>query len=245
MIAIYRDIAPVDILAIGIHPDDVELSASGTVLKHIAAGATVGICDLTQGELGSRGTPETRHQEAIDASEILGIDWRANLGMPDGYAYVTKERVLQIAEVIRLARPQVILANAIDDRHPDHARGANLVKEAFFFSGLSKITSIQGAPHRADVLYHYIQDKQLIPDLCVDVTPYVAQKMQSIIAYKTQFFQGDNSDSQGVQTPISGEGFLNLLKAKMRVFGRYIQVDYAEGFNSASPIQMNNLLTSA
>ena len=167
MIKVYGDIAPVDILAFGIHPDDVELSASGTVLRHIAEGYTVGICDLTRGELGSRGTPETRHAEAIAASDILGVDWRVNLGMPDGFAYETQERVLSIAEVIRLAQPKTILANAIDDRHPDHPRGARLVREAHFFSGLTRITSIKGKAHRADHLYYYIQDKQLMPDICV------------------------------------------------------------------------------
>jgi len=232
----------VDILAFGIHPDDVELSASGTVIKHVSEGYTVGICDLTRGELGSRGTPITRHEEAQAASEILGISWRVNLGMPDGHAYINQERVLKIAEVIRLARPKIILANAIEDRHPDHPRGAQLVKEAFFFSGLSKITSIQGDAHRADHLYYYVQDKQLIPDFCVDVTPFVEQKMKSIKAYKTQFFQGDATDKEGIQTPISGQSYLELLRAKMRVFGRYINTEYAEGFNSDHPIQKSNLI---
>lgn len=242
MIKVYGDIAPVDILAFGIHPDDVELSASGTVLRHIAEGYTVGICDLTRGELGSRGTPETRHAEAIAASDILGVDWRVNLGMPDGFAYETQERVLSIAEVIRLAQPKTILANAIDDRHPDHPRGARLVREAHFFSGLTRITSIKGKAHRADHLYYYIQDKQLMPDICVDVTPYVDKKMESIVAYKTQFYQGDESDKEGVQTPISGASFLELLKAKMRVFGRYVNTDYAEGFNCDDPIKVNKLI---
>jgi len=242
MIQVYQNIGSVDILAFGIHPDDVELSASGTVIKQISEGYTVGICDLTRGELGSRGTAETRHEEAQVASEILGISWRVNLGMPDGHAYLNQERVLKIAEVIRLARPKIILANAIEDRHPDHPRGAQLVKEAFFFSGLSRITSIQGDAHRADQLYYYIQDKQLIPDFCVDVTPYVEQKMKSIVAYKTQFFQGDASDQQGIQTPISGQSYMELLRAKMRVFGRYINTDYAEGFNSDHPIHMSNLI---
>ncbi len=243
MIKVYGDISPVDILAFGIHPDDVELSASGTILSEISKGRTVGICDLTRGELGSRGTPETRHQEAIDASEILGINWRVNLGMPDGFAYEDKERILSIAEVIRLAKPKILLANAIEDRHPDHPRGARLVREAHFFSGLSRITSIQGEAHRADHLYYYIQDKQLMPDFCVDVTLHVDQKMKSIVAYKTQFFQGDETDAQGVQTPISGSNYLDLLKAKMRVFGRYISTDYAEGFNCDDPIKMNQLIS--
>lgn len=243
MIKVYGDIGPVDILAFGIHPDDVELGASGTILQAIAKGRTVGICDLTRGELGSRGTPETRHEEAIAASEILGINWRVNLGMPDGFAYENKERILSIAEVIRLAHPKVLLANAIEDRHPDHPRGSRLVREAHFLSGLTRITSIQGEAHRADNLYYYIQEKHLIPDFCVDVSSYVEKKMESIVAYKTQFYQGDTSNAEGIQTPISGASYLDLLKAKMRVFGRYIGTEYGEGFTCDGPLKLDNIIS--
>ena len=241
MIKVYKEINPVDILAFGIHPDDVELSAAGTLLSHMANGYSAAICDLTRGELGSRGTKETRLQEAIDASEILGIEWRVNLEMSDGFSTIDKKHILRIAEVIRLARPKIILANALDDRHPDHPRGAQLVREAFFFSGLSKITSIKGEPYRAKALYHYIQDRQLTPDFSVDITPFVDQKMKSIIAYKTQFFQGSDQSAED-QTPISSKSFMDFMLAKMRVFGRDIGAEYAEGFNVHRIIGVANLM---
>jgi len=217
MIAVYKEICKVDVLAVGIHPDDVELSASGTLLSHKAQGCSIGICDLTKGELGSRGSAAIR----IEESKV-------------------KSHILKIAEVIRLARPKIILANALDDRHPDHPRGAHLVREAFFFSGLSRITSIQGKAYRADALYHYIQDKQLEPDLCVDVSAHFETKMKSIRAFKTQFYQG--SESEGDQTPISSKDFIDFMESKMRVFGRNIGAKYAEGFNVHRTIGIKNLL---
>ncbi len=229
MISVYKGIGKVDILAIGIHPDDVELSASGTILKHISKGYRVGICDLTKGELGTRGDARTRLLESKQASEILDIDWRVNLEMADGFSVIDKMHVLKIAEVIRLAKPKIILANALDDRHPDHPRGAALAREAFFFSGLKKITSIKGDAYRADSLYHYIQDKHLTADFCIDITDNVDVKMASIKAYKTQFFHGKEDTLQ--QTPISSPAFLEFMLAKMKVFGRAINVPFAEGFN--------------
>jgi len=243
MIKVYKDIGSVDILAFGIHPDDVELSSSGTILSHIDRGYKVGVCDLTKGELGSRGTAKTRLHEAKDASEILGIDWRVNLEMSDGFSVIDKDHILKIAEVIRLAQPKILLANALDDRHPDHPRGAKLVREAFFFSGLKKITSIKGQPHRADSLYHYIQDKQLLPDVCIDISAFIDVKMASIRAYKTQFYQGkDTGDSEG-QTPISSKAFTDFMLAKMKGFGRAINADYAEGFNVHREIGVDDLMT--
>lgn len=244
MIQVYREIKPVDILAFGIHPDDVELSASGTVLKHQALGYSCAICDLTRGELGSRGTADTRYKEAQDASEILGIDWRVNLGMQDGWTKIEQEQILKIAEVIRLAKPKIILANALDDRHPDHPKGAELVRQAFFFSGLKRITSIQGDAFRADNLYHYIQDKQLTPDLVIDISDHIDQKMASIKAYKTQFFQGTpDTDNAEEATPISSKYFTDFMLAKMTVFGRYIQANYAEGYNVHREIGVDDLMT--
>lgn len=239
MIAIYKEIQPVDILAIGIHPDDVELCASGTLLSQIASGYRVGICDLTQGELGTLGDADTRKRESRDAAEIMDISFRINLEMRDGFSQVDAAHILQIAEIIRLSRPKIVLANALDDRHPDHPRGAKLVREAFFFSGLRKITSIEGAPHRADVLYHYIQDIQLQPDICVDVSAHIEKKWEAIGAYKTQFNQ---PPEQAIQTPISSVSFLHFLEAKMRIFGRSIGVEYAEGFNMNRPIGTRNLM---
>ena len=239
MIKVYKEIGPVDILAFGIHPDDIELSASGTILKHIAQGYTAGICDLTKGELGSRGNARTRLQEAKAASEILDISWRVNLELSDGFSQIDKQHILALAQVIRLARPRIILANALDDRHPDHPRGAQLAREAFFFSGLPKITSIEGEPFRADHLFHYIQDKQLTPDFVVDITEVVEQKMASIRAYKTQFYQG--GPNEGNETPISSRQFLDFMYAKMKVFGRSIRADFAEGFNQHRIIGVNDL----
>ena len=242
MIKVYKEIGQVDILAFGIHPDDVELSACGTILSHIDKGYKVGVCDLTKGELGSRGTPRTRLSEAKAASEIMGIDWRVNLEMADGFSTIDKEHILKIAEVIRLAQPKIILANALDDRHPDHPRGAQLVREAFFFSGLKMITSIQGKPHRADTLYHYIQDKQLLPELCIDISPFIDTKMEAIRAYKTQFYQGEDADDTEGATPISSKAFTDFMLAKMRTFGRAIQADYAEGYNLHREVGVDDLM---
>lgn len=230
MIKVYKEIKHIDILAIGIHPDDVELSASGTLLKHIDKGYKVGICDLTKGELGSRGSAKERLLESQSASELLGVDWRVNLEMADGFSVIDKDHILQIAEIIRLCKPKIILANALDDRHPDHPRGAQLAKEAFFFSGLRRITSIKGEAFRAESLFHYIQDKTLVPDICVDISEYIDLKMASIKAFKTQFYQGEGSSGE-LKTPISTKDFMDFMKAKMRAFGRPINAKFAEGFN--------------
>ncbi len=237
MNTVYGKIQQVDILAIGIHPDDVELSASGTILSHIDRGYTVGICDLTQGELGSFGTPEIRIAESQIAAEILNVRFRINLKMADGFSIIDRTHILRIAEVIRLCRPKVILANALDDRHPDHPRGSKMVREAFFFSGLRSITSIQGEAFRADALYYYIQDIQLTPDFCVDVTSFIEGKWNSIRAFKTQFFRVDQD-----ATPISSLSFVDFMEGKMRVFGRPIGAKYAEGFNVHRTIGVPDLV---
>lgn len=220
-----------DILAFAAHPDDVELSASGTVLKHIAAGKKVGIIDLTQGELGSRGTKETRKEEASASSEILGLSVRHNLKMADGFFDINEENKRLIIEQIRKYKPEIILANAVSDRHPDHGRAAKLVSEAAFLSGLVKVeTKIDGTlqePHRPKAIYHYIQDYYMKPDLVVDVTDYFDQKMQSILAFKTQFFDPNSSEPE---TPISGKDFLDFIESRMRQFGRPIGAKYGEGF---------------
>lgn len=220
-----------DILAFAAHPDDVELSASGTVLKHIAAGKKVGIIDLTQGELGSRGTKETRKEEAAASSEILGLSARHNLKMADGFFDVNEENKRLIIEQIRKYKPEIILANAVSDRHPDHGRAAKLVSEAAFLSGLVKVnTTMEGVsqePHRPRAIYHYIQDYYMKPDLVVDVTDYFEQKMKSILAFKTQFFDPNSSEPD---TPISGKDFLDFVESRMRQFGRPIGAKYGEGF---------------
>lgn len=220
-----------DILAFGAHPDDVELSAAGTVMKHVAAGRRVGIIDLTQGEFGSRGTVETRYQEAEDASQIMGIHARVNLKMADGLFEINEQNKRLIVEQIRHFRPEVVLANAIRDRHPDHGRGSQLVSEACFLAGLVKYeTSFEGeiqTAYRPKAVYHYIQDRYIEPDFVVDVTKYFPRKMEAIKAYKTQFF---DPDSKEPETPISGQHFFDFIEARMLEFGRAINVDYAEGF---------------
>jgi N-acetylglucosamine malate deacetylase 1 len=221
----------IDILAFGAHPDDVELSASGTLLKHISQGKKVVIVDLTQGELGSRGTIETRYQEANVASQIIGLEDRVNLKMEDGFFTHSQENLMKIVEQIRRFKPEIVLANAIEDRHPDHAKGSKLVSDACFLAGLVKIESnFEGQKqevHRPKVVYHYIQDRYIKPDFVIDVTDFVEQKFESIKAYKTQFY---DPNSQEPQTPISGEEFFEFLRGRMSEFGRAIGVRYAEGF---------------
>jgi N-acetylglucosamine malate deacetylase 1 len=231
----------VDILAFGAHPDDVELSASATLLKHIQQGKKVALVDLTQGELGSRGTIETRYEEASAASKILGIEDRVNLKMADGFFEHSQENLLKIVEQIRHFKPEIVLANAVEDRHPDHGKGSKLVSDACFLAGLVKIkTNLNGEdqlPHRPKVVYHYIQDRYIKPDFVVDVTGFEEQKFESIRAYKTQFFDPNSTEPQ---TPISGKEFFEFLRGRMSEFGRAIGVQYAEGFTVERLISVDN-----
>lgn len=231
-----------DILAFAAHPDDIELGASATLMKHIANGKKVGIVDLTQGELGSRGTIETRYEEAEKASQIMGIHYRTNLKMQDGFFEITEENKRLIIQEIRKCQPTIVLANAISDRHPDHGRGGQLVAEATFLSGLRKIeTEVGGVlqqAYRPKVLYHYIQDYYLKPDFVVDVSGFVDKKIEAILAYKTQFFDPNSSEPQ---TPISGPEFLDFVKGRMREMGRPIGVEFAEGFQSQRFVGVNDL----
>lgn len=220
-----------DLVAFAAHPDDVELSCSGTLMKHIAAGKKVGIVDLTQGELGSRGTKDTRYEEAAAASEVMKIDVRVNLKMADGFFEINEENKRLIIEQIRRFKPEIVLANAISDRHPDHGRAAQLVSEACFLAGLKKVeTSWEGVPqdfYRPKVVYHYIQDYYIEPDFAIDVTDFMEAKIDAIKAYKTQFY---DPSSKEPQTPISGEEFFDFIKGRMMQFGRPIGAKYAEGF---------------
>lgn len=231
-----------DILAFAAHPDDVELSASGTLMKHIARGKKVGIVDLTQGELGSRGTIETRYTEANDASRIMGIHYRENLKMRDGFFEMSEENILKIIQQIRKTQPSIVLANAISDRHPDHGRASKLVSEACFYAGLVKIeTELDGVmqvPHRPKVVYHYIQDRYLKPDFVVDVSEFVDAKIEAIKAFKTQFYDPESNEPN---TPISGKDFLDFIKSRMRELGRPISSDYAEGFKVERFLGVNDL----
>jgi bacillithiol biosynthesis deacetylase BshB1 len=220
-----------DILAIGVHPDDVELGCSGTLLKHIKQGKKVGILDLTKGELGSRGSGELRLIEAANSAKILGITARENLGYADGFFTNDKAHQLGIIEILRKYQPDVVLANAPRDRHPDHGRASQLVSEACFYSGLVRIeTTLDGKPQelwRPKAVYHYIQDRFLKPDFVVDVSEFVPQKMESILAFSSQFY---NPESELPETPISSKKFFDFIKARMANFGRDINVDYAEAF---------------
>lgn len=220
-----------DILAFGAHPDDVELSCAGTLMKQIDLGKTVGIVDLTQGEMGSRGTVETRYEEAAVASLIMGIDTRVNLKMADCFFELSVENKRLIVEQIRRFRPEIVLANAVKDRHPDHGRGAQLVSEACFLAGLVKFeTRWEGLVQEAwrpKAVYHYIQDEYIHPDFVVDVTHYHMRKIAAIQAYSTQFY---NPASTEPETPISTKNFLDFISARMNEYGRRIGVDYAEGF---------------
>ncbi len=221
----------IDILAIGAHPDDVELSAAGTLLKHRAMGFSTGVIDLTQGELGSRGTKETRKEEATAAAEILGLSARVNLKMADGFFEHSEENLRLLVEQIRRFKPSIVLVNAVSDRHPDHGKGSKLASEACFLAGLRRVETMwEGSPqeaHRPKAVYHYIQDRYLKPDFAVDVTDFVEQKFASIKAYKTQFWDPSSTEPK---TPISGEEFFEFLRGRMAEFGRSIGTRYAEGF---------------
>ncbi|HEU4716625.1 MAG TPA: bacillithiol biosynthesis deacetylase BshB1 [Bacteroidia bacterium] len=234
---------PVDILAFGIHPDDVELSCSGTLLRHIQAGYSAGIIDLSQGELGSRGNAELRLLEAEKAAKILGVSFRENLGMEDGFFGITRENKFRIIEKIRQHRPKIVLCNALSDRHPDHGRAAQLVAESCFYSGLRKIETgfdkEMQEPWRPAAVYHYIQDHSLTPDLVVDVTPYFEKKVEAINAFSSQFY---DPSSKEPATPISSLEFMESVKAKMRVWGRVINVEFAEGFNVSRTIGVDDLV---
>lgn len=232
----------VDILAIGAHPDDVELSAAGTIMRQISLGQSVAIVDLTEGELGSRGTIETRYEEAADASKIMGVKQRVNLNLGDGFFDFSKENKLRIIEQIRYFKPEIVLVNAYEDRHPDHGRGAQLAKEACFLSGLLKIeTTFQGQKQekwRPKAVYGYIQDHYIKPDFVVDITPYLERKLDAILAYKTQFY---NPDSSEPQTPISSKEFIDFLKGRWSEYGRQIGVAYGEGFTTDRVVGVNDL----
>jgi N-acetylglucosamine malate deacetylase 1 len=220
-----------DILAFAAHPDDIELSASGTLMKHIHEGRKVGIVDLTEGQLGSRGSVELRYQEAAKASKIMGLSARHNLRMEDGFFEHNQTNLIRIIEQIRRFSPEIVLANAPHDRHPDHGRASKLVADACFYAGLRKIeTSWEGKKQEAirpKALYFYIQDEYMEPDFVVDISDFVERKFESIMAYSSQFF---NPNSTEPITPISGEDFIDFMRGRMRQFARPIGVEYAEGF---------------
>ena len=218
----------VDILAFGAHPDDVELGCAGSILSAIAEGKSVGIVDLTRGELGTRGDAKTRDREAESSAAILGVSFRKNLGFRDGFFVNDEAHQLEVIKLIRMHKPTVVLCNAIDDRHIDHPKGSKLVSDACFLSGLIKIDTQQEA-WRPKQVYHYIQWKDIEPDFVVDISPYIDQKMESIRAYKSQFF---DEKSIAPQTPISSQNFLDSVRYRAQNLGRLAGVDAAEGFTT-------------
>ncbi len=224
-----------DILAIGAHPDDVELGCGATLAKEISKGKKVGILDLTRGELGTRGTAETRDQEAEDAAKAIGAIVRTNMEFSDGFIINDKWHQIEIIKMIRLYRPEIVICNAIDDRHIDHAKASKLVSEACFLSGLIKIDTKHEdvddwqEPWRPKAVYHYIQWKDLQPDLVVDVTGFMDAKMKAVLCYKTQFF---DAKSEEPETPISSKNFTESITYRARNLGRLIGTDHAEGFNT-------------
>ncbi|MGC4129227.1 MAG: bacillithiol biosynthesis deacetylase BshB1 [Bergeyella sp.] len=231
----------VDILAFGAHPDDVELGCGGTIAKLISEGKKVAIVDLTQGELGTRGTKETRKQEAENASEILGLEARENLKLKDGFLQNTEEYQMEIVKKIRKYQPEIVLANAVEDRHPDHAKASKLVSDACFLSGLIKIETeengkIQEA-WRPKQVFHYIQWKHITPEFVIDISDFMDKKIEACMAYKTQFY---NPDSEEPVTPIATKDFLESLTYRAQDLGRLSGVAYAEGFTSEKMIAMKN-----
>lgn len=215
-----------DILAIGAHPDDVELGCGGTVAKMVAEGKKVGILDLTRGELGTRGTAETRKNEAAAAAEILGVEFRENLGFRDGFFVNDEKHQLKLIEVIRKYRPEIILCNAVDDRHIDHGKGADLVESACFLSGLRKIETGQEA-WRPKHIFHYIQWYPLTPDFVMDISGYLEKKKEAVFAFKTQFFDPKNEEPN---TPISSKLFQESIENRAKDLGMLIGSEAGEGF---------------
>ena len=221
----------VDILAFGVHPDDIELGCGGALIASVQEGKKVAVVDLTRGELGSRGTPETRQQEAEAASEIMMLSARENLGMADGFFQITEENTLKVIRAIRKYQPEILICNAPHDRHPDHGRSSQLVKEAAFLSGLIRIeTAEDGLPQaawRPRQLFHYIQDDYIEPDFIFDITATFSQRQEAILSYTTQFnvVAGD-----GVQTYISKPQFMQGVEARARAFGKRIGAEFGEGY---------------
>lgn len=229
-------------LVIAAHPDDAELCCAGTVANQIAEGKKVGYIDITQGELGTRGTPQIRDAEAKAAAEILGLSVRENLNLPDGFFRQDKESLLKVVEKIRQYQPEMVLTNAISDRHPDHGRGAELVKEACFLSGLRMIeTTVEGKQQQAwrpKQLFHFIQSNYIQPDIVVDITDAWDIKMKAIKAFKSQFY---NPESQEPATFISSKGFIKFIEARAREFGHAIGVTYGEGYTVTKQIGLKRL----
>ena len=219
------------LLAIATHPDDIELSCGGTIIKHAQAGQAVGILDLTRGELGTRGTPELRLQEAQAAAKVMGVAVRENAGMADAFFRNDEEHQRKLIQYIRFFRPEIIIANAINDRHPDHGRGGRLIADACFYAGLAKIETFRDgvaqAAWRPKRVYHMLQDRHYEPTFIVDISDSLEKKMEAIRCYKSQFH--DPASAEPV-TYIATEGFLNTIKYRDALLGKRIGTEYGEAF---------------
>ena len=231
-----------DILAFGAHPDDVELGCSGTIAKEVSLGKKVGIIDLTRGELGTRGSVEIRNSESAKASEILGVVVRENLDMRDGFFVNDEAHQLKVIEIIRKYQPEIVLCNAITDRHIDHGKGSKLVSDACFLSGLRQIkTELDGEAQEAwrpKVVYHYIQWQNIEPDFVVDISEFMDKKMDSVLAYGSQFY---DPNSKEPVSPITSKNFLDSVKYRAQDLGRLVGVEYAEGSTTERYLVVNSL----
>ncbi|PWG04242.1 bacillithiol biosynthesis deacetylase BshB1 [Polaribacter aquimarinus] len=231
-----------DILAFGAHPDDVELGCGATIAKEVSLGKKVGIVDLTRGELGTRGSANLRDNEAAKSAKILGISVRENLAFADGFFLNDSKHQLEVIKMIRKYQPEIVLCNAIDDRHIDHPKGSNLVSDACFLSGLLKIeTEVKGnyqEKWRPKQVYHYIQWKNIEPDFVLDVTGFINQKTEAVLAYSSQFY---NPNSNEPETPITSKNFIDSIHYRARDLGRLIGVEFAEGFTSERYVAVENL----
>ena len=232
----------VDILAFGAHPDDIELGCGGSLAKAVAQGKKVGLIDLTQGELGTRGSAEIRKQEATEAAKLLNASFRKNLGFRDGFFVNDEAHQLEVIKTIRAHQPKIVLCNAIDDRHIDHAKGSQLVSDACFLSGLKKIVTKDSEGNtqpawRPAQVYHYIQWKEITPDFVLDISEYIDKKLEVIQAYSSQFY---DKESKEPSTPISSKNFLESVRYRAKNLGRLAGVDAAEGFTvERTPLIMN------
>ena len=231
-----------DILAFGAHPDDVELGCSGTIAKEVSLGKKVGIIDLTRGELGTRGSVEIRNSESAKASEILGVVVRENLDMRDGFFVNDETHQLKVIEMIRKYQPEIVLCNAITDRHIDHGKGSKLVSDACFLSGLRKIKTVcdgvEQEAWRPKLVYHYIQWQNIEPDFVVDISEFMDKKMDSVLAYSSQFY--DPKSNEPV-TPITSKNFIDSVKYRALDLGRLVGVEYGEGFTTERYLAVNSL----
>ncbi|MDC6388641.1 bacillithiol biosynthesis deacetylase BshB1 [Maribacter sp. PR1] len=231
-----------DILVFGAHPDDAELGAGGTIAKEVANGKKVGIIDLTRGELGTRGSAEIRDVEAKNSKKILGLQIRENLGFRDGFFINDERHQLEVIKMIRKYKPDIVLCNAVNDRHIDHAKGSELVSHACFLSGLIKIeTTLNGNTQdkwRPKLVYHYIQWKNLKPDFAVDISKFINKKTDAILAYSSQFH---DPNSEEPETPISSKTFIESVRYRAQDLGRLVGVDYAEGFTVERMMAIDSL----